>query len=362
MFMYKNMCKKNKCWKLIESAIYFVLFLSVGVLFSCERDRGLFVTFDFWWNVYNRDDILSDTVKRLNLNLELVSNIKELKEIFEKTETQNSTFGMYDIYIFDPVVSKWIVSSSNEDESFGNLIFKALEDRDKKWGFMLRTKNAELSRFENVVEIVLDEGEIFELGGRILSRLFNTDSKVRALQNKSCTVGILYYPIVGEDYEDGLKAFERGLAANSFSVDKRKIESLRNKVKAKSVFEDLMDSGVKIFMFDCYSLNPYLVDLADKSDVAYVIDYSQGLPLSGLIFSFDYDYTKIIEAVLMQINDRKDKEHRFVNGNLEKGVSDKENGKGSRIITKDKVIWWGKFTSIPEEFRSYVNIRNFEAK
>ncbi len=317
-----------------------LIFLFGFLLDSCATRNILIVTTDFWWRINNRGNVLVDSLKK-NLKGE---NFKFVFDVRQLTDQENldlilkshlsSTELKYSYYVFTPVVSKWITlygRAKNQKSSTFSLIAKKGKGR---FIFLVTEESGRLSSFDNVTQVIMKQKGVFVYGAEILKGLLKNNDAIKDLykEGESCCIGVIYYAPHGEK-PSRIAGFEGKFAKGKVLCLEKRLDNTENKIKARLAFEELRDNGVKIFLFDAYSLNPYLISLAEKNDVVYIVNYVKNTSFHRLLFSFDYDYAKLITDALVRLGNRND-------------------GTRKKILTEMGFIWWGNYIKIPEEYKN----------
>ncbi len=339
--------------------ITFVLFLS---LTSCNKGNALIVTADFWWKINNVNNViikdLRDRLKKNNglfvdvnrFDVREVKNWVDLQALFK--EGGRGGEKSYGYYVLDPVVSKWIVlyeiGKGWRDSAFLSFIKK---NSGSKFVFLAGEINEKLFDFDNVVQVFMEEKTVFGNAARIVSDLLKENAIIRKLYASGdvSSVGIIYYTPDGEK-SSRIVAFDNAFTKEGGVCLQKRLGNIENRIKAKLALEELRDKGAKIFLFDAYSLNPYLISLAEKDGLIYIVNYMKRTSFPHLLFSVDYDYAKLIGDSLLWDNDLKS------NGNSK--VAKRANGKSRNILRETALIWWGNYIKIPERYKYNGIVRN----
>ncbi len=338
--------------RVIKNSLFVVLILSmISSLDSCNKKANvLIVTENFWWEINNRNNQLIKNLKinlgkaddRFSFEIREISKWDDLKGLLRNNDG-NERF-QYGYYVFTPVVSKWVFLQGRNN-GWQNSVIRSfiIANPKSNFVFLLTRKDEQLSGFANVIQVVMEEETVFSQGAQIVEDLLKSNSTVRKIYKdiQSPAIGVIYYTIDGR-VTPRIEAFKREIKSGGVLCVEKQLGSIENKIKARLAFEELRASGIKFFLFDAYSLNAYLISLAEKENVIYIVNYVKDTSLNNLLFSFDFDYAKLIGEALL----------------CSKGLTAKGSvrEKGD-ILSESGFIWWGNYIKIPKRYENNGTIK-----
>jgi hypothetical protein len=162
----------------------------------------------------------------------------------------------------------------------------------------------------NLLTIHFDREKTFQEAGTITGNLLlkgfpgKKDTDIKGKK-----AGMIIYPVSSEiqrESSEYINGFTSVYAKNQFMY--REVNDLEDKVKIKSIMDDMLNNGVEIFFFRLYYVNTYCLDYIQKEGKYAIVEnwYSFSSYRDTLLFTINDDFPNTLHDVFQNIRTGED--------------------------------------------------------
>ena len=291
------------------------------LIISCSSpDTYLFATKDYWWGIYDQNNEISKSLKKMaslnNTDWDILPvDSRQNAYSLIKQQLVKSSYGTV---ICDPLISLQV---KNLAEQFPLVTFVTINTP------------SDFNPLPNLKDISFDRSGGYLKAGRacaayMMSAEFQNRILNAGIDGQNFKIGILMSKMIDQS-ENLTGAFKKGvLEANpAFTVIERDIPIKIDNIKIKKLIEEMKAEGVMVFLLGMLSLNSYCMERIEK--------------MGALVITEDWKISGgFHNTVLLSIEEN-------ISEALVNVFSSQDILKGDRII-KEMEIYWNPTFFIPE--------------